>query len=107
MATNTQRLDQLEKVVNSLLANEKALEVRLEWLDEADARADAAAAILREELERGRQRQTETDQRNAVLEATVKELKAVSEKWGQRWWQLAAGIALAVVGGVAGYLLKR
>ena len=107
MATNTQRLDQLEKLVNSLLANEKALEVRLEWLDEADARADAAAAILREELERGRQRQTETDQRNAVLEAAVKELKTTSEKWGQRWWQLAAGLVVAIVSGTAVYLLKR
>ena len=107
MATNTERIDQLEKAVNTLLANEKVFALRLEMLDRADARSEAATTALREELDPLRQRQTETDQRNAVLEATVKELKATTDKWSQRLWQLAAGITLAVVGGVAGYLLKR
>ncbi len=107
MATNTERIDQLEKAVNTLLANEKVFALRLEMFDRADARAETATTALREELERGRQKQVESDQRNAVLEATVRELKAVSEKWGLRWWQLAAALAVGILSWLAGSLTKR
>ena len=107
MATNTQRIDQLEKTVNTLLANERALDVRLQVLTATDARAETATTALREELDRIRQKQAESDQRNAVLEATVKELKTTSDKWGQRWWQLAAGLTVGILSWIAGYMTKR
>ncbi len=106
MATNTQRIDDLEKRVNGLNAEEKVTAIRIHGLEQADARSETATTAVREELDRIRQKQAEADQRNALLEATVKELKVGTDKWGQRLWQLAAGLAVAVLSWFAGRLTK-
>lgn len=106
MATNTQRIGQLERVVNGLSSNEKALEVRLERLDEADTRSESTAIALRDELDRLRKKAVETEQRLALVEANVKELKTATDKWGQRLWQLFAALGIAALSWFAGRLTK-
>lgn len=88
---------------------QKAAEVdqRLALLESAVRQSPDDLEKVAEECATLRAAFAESEKRNAVLEAAVKELKATSEKWGQRWWQLAAGAALLLVGGVAGYLFKR
>ena len=107
MATNTERLDSLEKQVAALNVQEKVFARDLTHFESAAKQSRDEAAKLQAESVTLRAAFAESEKRNAVLDATVKELKATSEKWGQRWWRLAAGIALVLVGGVAGYLLKR
>jgi len=118
MATNTERIVALEAETKQLKVGEAVLVERLEAMKtladshrqgfiEEQNRLRSEVSQLKAEYDALRAALTESEKRNAVLEAAVKELKAGADKWGQRWWQLAAGIALAVVGGVAGYLLKR
>jgi len=107
MATNTERLDSLEKQVAAHNVQEKVFARDLTYFESAMKQVRDDLAKLNAESVTLRSAFAESEKRNAVLEAAVKELKAGADKWGQRWWQLAAGIALAVVGGVAGYLLKR
>lgn len=107
MATNTERLDTLEKQVAALNVQEKVFGRDFTHLESSVKQLREEVAKLRAEFDTLRAALAESEKRNAVLESALKELKATSDKWSQRWWQLAAGIALATVGGVAGYLLKR
>ena len=106
MATNTERLDSLEKQVAALNVQEKVFARDLTHFESAMKQWRDEVAKLRAEHEALRAALTESEKRSAVLEAAVKELKAGSDKWGQRWWTLAAGIVLILVSGGAGYLIK-
>lgn len=107
MATNTERLDALEKQVAALNVQEKVFGRDFTHLESAVKQLRDEVTKLRAEFDALRVAFAESEKRNAVLEAAVKELKVASEKWGQRWWQLAAGATLLLVGGVVGHLLKR
>lgn len=118
MPTNTDRIAALETDTNALKTRDAVLSERVESLSAlTTARFQQVAADnerLRTEVtqlkaddDTLRAADSERGQRVALLDSTVKELKAVSERWGQCWWQLAAGIALALLGGAVGYLSKR
>lgn len=118
MATNTDRITKLEAEVHQLKIADVAasglferevalLRAELRHLAEENDRLRADVTKLKAENDALRAANSERDKKDAVVEAVVKELKATTEKWGQRSWQVVAGLAIAVVGGVIGYLLKR
>jgi len=86
MATNTERLDSLEKQVAALNVQEKVFARDLTHVESAAKQLRDEVAKLQAESVTLRATFAESEKRNAVLEATVKELKAGSDTWGQRLW---------------------
>lgn len=59
-----------------------------------------------ERIDRLRDENSELRERVAKLEQVIAELKASLAVWGQRAWALAAGLGLALIGGVIAYYRK-
>lgn len=93
MATNTEKVDDLIRLVARLDALIESVEKRVSRLEQ---KLDELAAAC------GR-----ADSRTSILEREVAELKAHRDEWGRRAWSLVVPIITAIVGGVVGYLLKR
>lgn len=100
MATNTERLDKLDDQVNYLQMQEKLFAQKLEQTQDTLGAHTADVVRYRDEVQK---LQTAV----SILRAEVDDLKKSRDTWGHRGWQIAAGVLLAVVGGVVGYLLKR
>ncbi len=100
MATNTERIRELETLVQHLVVQVQSMQgdiKRQEANREQDVKAieDVKASDQKAAVEA------------AVVVHRVGELEKHRELWSLRWWQIGIGLFLAVIGGVIGYLLKR
>jgi hypothetical protein len=100
MATNTQRIDELSRLVHQLTNQHAPLELEVEW-------SQAEVVAIGKTCDELRKADEDSRLRIALRERELDILKKSHDLWGNRGWQLVAGILLAVVGGVVGYFLKR
>jgi chromosome segregation ATPase len=81
-----------------------------EGIHELDKKVDLSSQLLHQTSDRvGALEELVHELRvaQAVLRTELDDVQKSRDTWGQRWWQIAAGLAIAVAGGVVGYLLKR
>lgn len=100
MAMNTERIRELETLVQHLVLQVQSIQGDIKWQD-ANREQDAKA------LEEAKAADQKAAVETAVVVHRVGELEKHRDLWSLRWWQLGVGLLLAVVGGVIGYLLKR
>jgi chromosome segregation ATPase len=91
--TNTDRIDDLTKLLHSLVATVDATRQQVDRLEDLLNRQAAAIEEIKVRL--------------ALAERDISELKNVRDEWGRRTWALIVPIITAIVGGVVGYLVKR
>ncbi len=122
MPTIADRVTQLEGKVQYLELREQLLTGQFQQAQkaatEAIQRTEAELSFQRTESNRTRDELSKLRDEFAAFRVSVSsdtavhtteltELKKHREHWSQRAWQVGAGVLLAVVGGVIGYLLKR
>ena len=93
MATNSEKIEELIRLVTQLVSRVDKIEGDVDW-----------ATDWVEKL-----RTTVEDVRNwqSTAKQDIGELKKAQEEWGRRAWSLVVPIVTAIAGGVVGYLLKR
>jgi predicted nucleic acid-binding Zn-ribbon protein len=107
MATAADRIAALEKVVRVLEIREQVQAAEIAQLREADRQLREEQAQSRDDIGKLREELAKVVTASAVNATDVIDLKKHREHWSQRAWQIGAGVLLAVIGGVIGYLLKR
>lgn len=107
MATNTERIDELTQVTGILSTEQKLLAQSLQQAVEANRTLREEMTKLRDEVQKLRDEVQKLQTANGVLRVEVDDLKKSRDTWGQRVWQIVAGVLLAIAGGVVGYYLKR
>jgi septal ring factor EnvC (AmiA/AmiB activator) len=100
MATNTERIDELERLVAQLKTQVQLLEQSQKWAEEQIRDLTKARDELRAADDQVRNRAT-------VLEQQVETLRSASDLWSTRVWQLGILLLTALTSGLVGYLLKR
>ena len=93
MPTNTERIGALERLAAQYLA-------RIERLE-----ADMRGAVEREQ--RSEQRVAALERIRDVLVHRVEELERGRERWAGRLWAVVGPVLGALLGGLAGYLLRK
>lgn len=100
MATNTERIDELEQLVAQLKTQVQLLEQSQKWAEEQVRDLTKARDELRTADDQVRHRAT-------VLEQQVDTLRSTSDLWSTRIWGLIQILLGATIGAVVTYLLKR
>ena len=93
MPTNSEKIDELARLVTELAGRVATIEKDAEWSSEWVEKLRAASEEMRIRL--------------ATLEREIEELKKSREEWGRRGWAIVMALITAFIGGVIGYLLKR
>ena len=93
MATNTEKIDELNRLVAALVGRVDKIESEVEWT--SDLVEKLRAALEEQRVWR------------ASVERDVADLKSHRDEWGRRSWTIVMALLTAFIGGVVGYLLKR
>ena len=107
MATAAERIAALEKVVHMLEIREQVQASDIAQLRDADRLHREEQAKQRDEISKQKDEVARMNTVTSVHQTEIADLKKHREHWTQRLWQIGAGILLAALGGVIGYLLKR
>lgn len=93
MATNSEKIDELYRLLDQLVGRVNTIERDLEHISERVEKLRTADEDLRLRVH--------------TLEREAGDIKKSREEWGRRAWALVGPLVGAVIGGIVTYLVKR